>query len=108
MRFVVCFAVMPNEASEPQLAEVKPTGNAGLAVVVVLVDVAAQALEAVDLAPRRLPAAEVGLQLVRRALQRLQALRWIASLVWMKSTTGTSFARARAACCWPCTMSWPQ
>ncbi len=46
---------------------------AWLAVVVLLVDVAADALEAVDLAPGRLPGAEVACQLFAGALQGVEA-----------------------------------
>jgi hypothetical protein len=75
--------------------------DARLAVVVLLVDGAADALEAVDLAPRRLPAAEVGLQFLAGARQRIQAfLR--RQPVWMKSTTGTLRLRAARTPPSPC------
>ena len=74
-RFVPGFCDAPNEASEPQLFEVKPTGNARRLVVERRVDQRRDALEAVDLAPRHAPAAEVALKPVEAGVEGLELLR---------------------------------
>ena len=97
--FVPGLARRRRRRASPSRAEVKATGMLGAASSNGWIDRGVDALEAVDLAPRHPPAAEVALEPVERAHQARELLVRAERSMWRIFVGGWSVRRARSTPC---------